>query len=110
MSFPYRFTETNAILTTEDGQSYSVALYCQRQLSDCPKLLDSEVYWGKMGKKAMLKSPSKVDLRPDGPCAPTVGTKCRTRFFHHEKLALIAQHLSPARLKLRPPLQVKTPH
>jgi hypothetical protein len=62
MSFPYRFTETNAILTTEGGQSYSVVLYCQRQLSDCPKLFDGQVYWGQMGKKAMLDS----SLRPDG--------------------------------------------
>lgn len=73
-SSPFRFTRTNAILTTENGQTYKVLLYCQRQLSDCPELADGETYTGRMNKKASLDAspsvpvwgPSKVDLRPDG--------------------------------------------
>ncbi len=74
MSFPFRFTSTNAILTAEDGQTYRVVLYCQRQLSDCPKLADGKVYTGRMDKKAILDAsgckpvfgPPKVGLRPNG--------------------------------------------
>ena len=74
MSSPFQFTRTDAILTTEDGQTYGVVLYCQRQLSDCPKLDNGEVYTGRMDKKAILDSspsrpvfgPLKVVLYPDG--------------------------------------------
>jgi hypothetical protein len=73
-SSPFRFTRTNAILTTNDGQDYRIVLYCQRQLSDCPKLADGEMYTGRMNKNAILDlspskpvwGPPKVDLRPDG--------------------------------------------
>ena len=73
-SSPFRFTRTKAILTTENGQTYKVLLYCQRQLSDCPILAAGEIYTGRMSKKAALDvplsvpvwGPPKVDLRPDG--------------------------------------------
>jgi len=73
-SSSFRFTRTDAILTTEDGQRYGVILYCHRQLSDCPKLADQGTYTGRMNKKGFfqisrsgpLRSPPKVDLRPDG--------------------------------------------
>ena len=74
MSSPFRFTRTNAILTTEDDRTYSVLLYCQRQLSDCPRLQEGKVYEGRMAKRAILDAsstkpiwgPPKVNLRPDG--------------------------------------------
>jgi hypothetical protein len=73
-SFPVRFTRANVILTTEDGRTYSALLYCQRQLSECPKLQQGEVYVGRMPKNAILDTsvskpvwgPPKVNLRPDG--------------------------------------------
>jgi len=94
MSFPFRFTQTNAVLTTEDGQRYSVVLYCQRQLSDCPKLADGEVYTGQMDKKAILDTspskpvfgPPKVALRPDG------RHKVSYTIFSPRKLVLTVPH------------------
>jgi hypothetical protein len=73
-SSPFRFTRTNAILTTENGWTYKIPLYCQRQLSDCPELAEGETYTRRMNKKASLDAspsvpvwePPKVDLRPDG--------------------------------------------
>src|SRR5207302_10763171 len=43
MSFPFRFTQTNAILTTPDGQRYSSVLFCKGRLLYYPNLVDGGV-------------------------------------------------------------------
>jgi hypothetical protein len=68
-------TNVKAILTTADGSSYFVYLYCQKQYGTCAPLNANETYPAKLSEGAeqladyshrRVSTPVKVSLRPDG--------------------------------------------
>lgn len=68
-------TNVKATLTTADGTSYYVYLYCQKQYGTCAPLKENETYLAKLSEGAeqladyahrRVATPVKVTLRPDG--------------------------------------------
>jgi hypothetical protein len=68
-------TNVKAILTTADGLSFYVYLYCQKQYGTCAQLEDDEAYSAKMSEGAKqfadlvnrkVAGAAKLYLRPDG--------------------------------------------
>ena len=68
-------TNVKAILTTTDGSSFYVYLYCQKQYGTCAPLNANETYTAKLSEGAeqladyshrRVSTPVKASLRPDG--------------------------------------------
>jgi len=77
-----------AILTTEDGQTYYVVLGCQREYGWCAPLADRANYVGKLNDKPKwlvdyqhrpFNGFIKVSLRPDGKKKVTYQIECATK-------------------------------